>query len=140
MGSGDPSGLQNRRDLASLGLVSSTLTRFRQIWGDQHANPLVLLDGAGFAPEGLLYFASIFAPFRFLCASSHVWKQLLRQVGPRWIEAYNQFVVAVFLGKSHRTLLITTVSLHQAKYRGSFPSATQARLEDRLSTKTAPQG
>lgn len=30
MGSGDPSGLQNRRDLASLGLVSSTLTRFRQ--------------------------------------------------------------------------------------------------------------
>src|SRR5436853_3833594 len=30
MGSGDPSGLQNRRDLALLGLVSSTLTRFRQ--------------------------------------------------------------------------------------------------------------
>ena len=31
MGSGDPSGLQNRRDLALLGLVSSTLTRFRQL-------------------------------------------------------------------------------------------------------------
>ena len=31
MGSGDPSGLQNRRDLALLGLVSSTLTRFRHI-------------------------------------------------------------------------------------------------------------
>jgi hypothetical protein len=30
MGSGDPSGLQNRRELASLALVSSTLTRFRQ--------------------------------------------------------------------------------------------------------------
>src|SRR5205823_4773536 len=30
MGSGDPSGLQNRRELASLTLVSSTLTRFRQ--------------------------------------------------------------------------------------------------------------
>jgi hypothetical protein len=29
MGSGDPSGLQNRRELASLALVSSTLTRFR---------------------------------------------------------------------------------------------------------------
>ena len=29
-GSGDPSGLQNRRELASLALVSSTLTRFRQ--------------------------------------------------------------------------------------------------------------
>src|SRR5215471_9802626 len=28
-GSGDPSGLQNRRELASLALVSSTLTRFR---------------------------------------------------------------------------------------------------------------
>jgi len=32
MGSGDPSGLQNRRELASLALVSSTLTRFRQDW------------------------------------------------------------------------------------------------------------
>src|SRR5215831_9989319 len=31
MGSGDPSGLQNRRELASLALVSSTLTRFRHI-------------------------------------------------------------------------------------------------------------
>jgi len=30
MGSGDPSGLQNRRELALLALVSSTLTRFRQ--------------------------------------------------------------------------------------------------------------
>ena len=30
-GSGDPSGLQNRRDLALLGLVSSTLTRFRHL-------------------------------------------------------------------------------------------------------------
>jgi len=29
MGSGDPSGLQNRRELALLALVSSTLTRFR---------------------------------------------------------------------------------------------------------------
>src|SRR5260370_14560415 len=29
-GSGDPSGLQNRRELALLALVSSTLTRFRQ--------------------------------------------------------------------------------------------------------------
>lgn len=32
MGSGDPSGLQNRRELASLALVSSTLTRFRQFF------------------------------------------------------------------------------------------------------------
>jgi hypothetical protein len=31
MGSGDPSGLQNRRELALLALVSSTLTRFRQL-------------------------------------------------------------------------------------------------------------
>jgi len=30
MGSGDPSGLQNRREAALLSLVSSTLTRFRQ--------------------------------------------------------------------------------------------------------------
>src|SRR6476660_7170753 len=29
MGSGDPCGIQNRRELASLALVSSTLTRFR---------------------------------------------------------------------------------------------------------------
>jgi hypothetical protein len=33
MGSGDPSGLQNRRELALLALVSSTLTRFRQMIG-----------------------------------------------------------------------------------------------------------
>jgi hypothetical protein len=32
MGSGDPSGLQNRRELALLALVSSTLTRFRQLF------------------------------------------------------------------------------------------------------------
>src|SRR6185312_2857 len=32
MGSGDTSGLQNRRELASLALVSSTLTRFRQFF------------------------------------------------------------------------------------------------------------
>ena len=32
MGSGDPSGLQNRRELASLALVSSTLTRFRHLF------------------------------------------------------------------------------------------------------------
>jgi hypothetical protein len=31
MGSGDPSGLQNRRELAWLALVSSTLTRFRHL-------------------------------------------------------------------------------------------------------------
>jgi len=32
MGSGDPSGLQNRRELALLALVSSTLTRFRHLF------------------------------------------------------------------------------------------------------------
>src|SRR6476646_10705379 len=40
MGSGDPSGLQNRRELASLALVSSTLTRFRQF--DSHTLPPIL--------------------------------------------------------------------------------------------------
>src|SRR5229473_3558135 len=41
MGSGDPSGLQNRRELASLALVSSTLTRFRQslLTGNKTAAP-----------------------------------------------------------------------------------------------------
>jgi len=41
MGSGDPSGLQNRRDLALLGLVSSTLTRFRH---DQILRLTILID------------------------------------------------------------------------------------------------
>ena len=36
MGSGDPSGLQNRRELASLALVSSTLTRFRQFQPEKY--------------------------------------------------------------------------------------------------------
>ena len=48
MGSGDPSGLQNRRELASLALVSSTLTRFRQkfMYAIRHVLAIVLVVGS----------------------------------------------------------------------------------------------
>jgi hypothetical protein len=42
MGSGDPSGLQNRRELALLALVSSTLTRFRHYVSNKFVPALAL--------------------------------------------------------------------------------------------------
>jgi hypothetical protein len=53
MGSGDPSGLQNRRELALLALVSSTLTRFRQfqsLTGKQSVHNPLRASPATFTP------------------------------------------------------------------------------------------